>query len=273
MNSFSFAQLSMFKIAQLPEKIYETSGLVFYNEKYLLTHNDGGNKSELFVLDLKGNLIKTIEIEDAGNHDWEDLTKDDEGRVYIGDFGNNSNTREKCQIYILPKDFIEKDKVTPKKITFSYEDQTEFPPGEENLNFDCEAFFWKNDSLYLFTKCRTIPFTGISNVYVIPAKSGNYAAKKIGSIPLCSTDWRWCSITAADYSTKLNSAVLLTYSRLYLITGISGNGFWNAKIKSYQLPVIKQREAICFKAKNSFYLTDEYKRGLGGGNLYEVKLK
>ena len=267
------AQLSMVRIAELPEKMYETSGLVFYQDKYLLTHNDGGNKPEIFVLDLKGNLVKTISLSDTKNNDWEDLTQDDEGRVYIGDFGNNLNKREACQIYILPKDFLEKSDIEPKKISFTYEDQNKFPPDKEDLNFDCEAFFWKDDSLYLFSKCRTEPFSGVTNVYVIPDKAGKHIARKIGSIQLCSSDWRFCSVTSAAYSEKYNMIALLTYSRLYLINATSGKQFWNGTLKSHQLNLVRQREAICFKGKNSWYMTDEYRKGLGGGNLYEVKLK
>jgi hypothetical protein len=270
---FVSAQLSMVRIAELPEKMYETSGLVFYQDKYLLTHNDGGNKSEIFVLDLKGNLVKTISLSETKNNDWEDLTQDDEGRVYIGDFGNNLNKREACQIYILPKDFLEKSDIEPKKISFTYEDQKKFPPDKEDLNFDCEAFFWKDDSLYLFSKCRTEPFSGVTNIYVIPDKAGKHVARKIGSIQLCSSDWRFCSVTSAAYSEKYNTIAILTYSRLYLVNGFSGNEFWKGKLKSYQLNLVRQREAICFKGKNSWYMTDEYRKGLGGGNLYEVKLK
>jgi hypothetical protein len=268
-----YCQMSMTKIAELPEKMYETSGLVFYKDKYLITHNDGGNKAEIYVFDLKGNSYKTIEVDDAKNNDWEDLAQDDEGRLYIGDFGNNLNKREACQIYILPKDFTDSDKTNSKKISFVYEDQQKFPPSKKDLNFECEAFFCKIDSLYLFTKCRTEPFSGVTNIYVIPDKSGDYVARKIGSVNLCSTDWRLCSVTAADYSEKYNLVVLLTYSRLYLLGGFKGNQFWNGNLKSYQLPLVKQREAICFKGKNTWYLTDEYRKGLGGGNLYEVKLK
>ncbi|MBL7897021.1 MAG: hypothetical protein JNJ99_00710 [Crocinitomicaceae bacterium] len=269
----SRAQLTVKKLVELPDKMYETSGLVFYQDRYLLTHNDGGNDPEIFVLDIKTGTHRTIEIEGVKNNDWEDLTVDEDGRVFIGAFGNNLNKRERSFVYVLPKNFLEKDKVEPKKIEFIYEDQLNFPPSKKEMNFDCEAFFWANDSLYFFTKCRTEPYTGVSNIYVIPDKPGEYKAKKLGSIQLCSTDWRFCSVTAADYSEKYNLVALLTYSRLYLISDFKGHQFWNGKVKSYQLNLVRQREAICFKSKNSWYMTDEYKKGLGGGNLYEVKLK
>lgn len=266
-------QLTMTKIAELPEKMHETSGLVFYGGKYLITHNDGGNKSALYIYNIQSETYQTLELEETKNTDWEDLTQDDEGRLYIGDFGNNLNKRESCQIHILPAGFMEKKSVETKKINFVYSDQNAYPPSKKELNFDCEAFFWKDDSLYLFTKCRTEPFTGITNIYVLPDKPGDYVARKIGSLQLCSSDWRFCSVTAADYSEKYNVIALLTYSRLYLIGGFKGSQFWNGLVKSYQLNLVKQREAICFKGKNSWYMTDEYRKGLGGGNLYEVKLK
>ena len=273
LQAASFSQVSMVKIAALPEKMFETSGLIVYDDKYLLTHNDGGNSNDLYVLDLEGNHEETIEIKQAENKDWEDITQDDEGRVYLGDFGNNLNSRKSCQIYILPKDFIENDAVDAKKITFTYSDQVDFPPDEQGMNFDCEAFFWKDDSLYLFTKCRAKPFNGITNIYVLPDKAGTYVARKIGSMQLCSSNWQFCSVTSVDYHLKSNTIALLTYSKLYVISGFQGHQFWKGKMDEYSLPVLRQREAICFRSRNSWYMTDEYRRGLGGGNLYEVKMK
>lgn len=263
------------KIANLPQKLYETSGLAIFDNKYLVTHNDGGNKSEVYILNFKGELVKTIDVDEAKNIDWEDLAQDRFGRLYIGDFGNNLNKREKNVIYILRAGFIhdKNERVNADKITFTYEDQKKFPPNKENLNYDAEAFFWKNDSLYILTKCRSKPFTGISNIYVIPAKTGKHKAKKIGSLQFCKTNWQWCSVTAADYNIERNELTVLTYSRLHIYSGFKGNKFWTGKYRSYNLPTIKQREAICYAGKNKWFLTDEYRRGLGGGNLYKIQLK
>jgi len=251
----------------------ETSGLVFYQNKYLITHNDGGNKSELFVLDTLGRLIKKIKLSDTRNKDWEDLTQDDKGNLYVGDFGNNLNRRKKSQIYIVKKGFIFKDEVETQKITFWYEDQLSFPPKTENLNFDCEAFFYKDGFLYLLTKCRAKPFTGISKVYRIPAKKGKHKAKLIGQFQFCSTAWQFCSVTSADYDLKSNTLTVLTYGKLYVISNIINNEFWKGNTKVYSIPRIKQREAITYVSPNKWYMTDEYRRGFGGGNLYKLHLK
>jgi hypothetical protein len=266
-------QAKLKKITDLSKQVFETSGLAYYQNEYLITHNDGGHKSEIFVLNLQGEIVKKINVKDTKNRDWEDLAQDDAGRLYIGDFGNNDNSRKKCQIYILPSNFLDKKEVTPKKITFTYEDQKDFPPKKRNLNYDCEAFFWKDGKLYLLTKCRTKPFTGESRVYEIPALPGKHKAKYLGSIFLCNAGWRFCSVTSVDYHARSNTLAILTYSKLYTVSNIKGNDFWNGKVKSYSLPVVKQREAICFKNKSTLFVTDEQKKGLGGGNLYELKVK
>ncbi len=269
----SYTQLDVVKIKALPQSIIETSGLVFYQNKYLITHNDGGNKSDLFVLDTLGNLIKKIKLIETKNKDWEDLTQDDKGNLYVGDFGNNFNMRKKSQIYIVKKGFIFKDEVKTEKISFWFEDQVKYPPKKENLNYDCEAFFYKDGFLYLLTKCRSVPFTGISNVYRIPAKKGKHKAKLVGQFQLCSTAWQFCSVTAADYDQRTNTLSILTYGKLYVVSNIKNNKFWNGDIKKYNVPSISQREAIAFVSPFKWYMTDEFKKGFGGGNLYKLTVK
>jgi hypothetical protein len=266
------AQLDVVKIKTLSKKMIETSGLVYYQNKYLITHNDGGNKSELFIIDTLGQLIKTINVKDTKNKDWEDLAQDDKGTLFIGDFGNNFNSRKKQQIYILKKGFIFEEEVVPEKISFWYEDQTKFPPHKSDLNYDCEAFFYKDGFLYLLTKCRSKPFTGISKVYRIPATKGKHKAKLIGQFQFCNTAWQFCSVTSADYHSASNTLSVLTYGKLYVITNIKNNEFWKADIKMYNIPKIKQREAIVYLGNNKWFMTDEFRKGFGGGNLYQCTI-
>lgn len=271
----SFSGMSVKKINSLPSRLKETSGLELYKGKYLLSHNDSGGKSEIYLLNLEGEIVKTVFIDEAKNVDWEDITLDDKGKLFIGDFGNNLNKRKKCQIYIVGKDLDTdpNDQINAKKITFSYEDQKDYPPKKKNLNFDAEAFFWMKDSLYILTKCRAKPFTGLSKVYVLPTKPGKYKARKIGEFNLCSSNWYMCSVTAADYNEKTNTLAVLTYTRLYLFQNFPGNRIWEGKVKSYHFGSMKQREAICFKSSNELYLSDEYRKGFGGGNLYKIEIK
>lgn len=269
-NSKTKADLD--KIADLPKWLYESSGLACFGDQ-LVTHNDGGNKPELYVLSDKGKHEKTIEIRDVKNYDWEDLAADHKGNLYIGDFGNNYNNRQNLQIHMVKKGFLDESKVDVETIFFSYEDQKDFPPNKNELYFDCEAFIVKDGKVFLFTKCRTKPFTGVSKIYMLPAKPGNYEAKLIGQFQFCDNGWLTCSVTAADYHEPSNTIVVLAYGRLYTIKNWRFNAFWKGEIKSYKLPGIKQREAICFTDENEWYITDEYRKGVKGGNLYKLKLK
>jgi len=60
-------------IASLPNAIEESSGLVFYNDSILITHNDSGDKPILYFINLKGKLVDhhndknvVIELEQMG---------------------------------------------------------------------------------------------------------------------------------------------------------------------------------------------------------------
>lgn len=268
----SHSQLAYKKIEQLPKKMNETSGLVCLDDR-LITHNDGGNDPHLFVLSLKGKHLKTIKVNNVKNNDWEDLALDDKDNLYIGDFGNNFNNRKNLKIHIVKKGFLDEDEVSASTINFTYEDQKKFPPKEKNLQYDCEAFIWKNDKLFLFTKCRTKPFDGRSKIYMLPAKPGNFEAKLIGQFQFCNKNWMTCSVTSADYHPKSKTLSILAYSRLYIIRNFKFNIFWKGDIKVYKIPKTKQREAICFYKKNTWFMTDEFRRGINGGNLYTLKLK
>jgi hypothetical protein len=51
-------------------------------------HNDSGNPPALYAVRRDGSLIREYTVA-APNLDWEDIAGDDEGRLYVGDIGNN----------------------------------------------------------------------------------------------------------------------------------------------------------------------------------------
>lgn len=273
-NAFA-AKISIKKIAKLPMALHETSGIELYKNKYILSHNDSGNKPELFVFDLNGELIKRIHITNAKNIDWEDMTLDDEGNVYISDTGNNLNKRKSVFIYKINGEIIESTEreVEAETIEIQYADQSKFPPKEAELNYDSESILWKDDSLFLFTKCRTVPFTGYSYVYGFPAKAGNYSPKPKGPIKFCNDGWRKCSVTSVDYDPKSKTVAALLYGGIVIIQDFKGSDFWEGHMTSFSIAGIKQREALCFGGRNILYMTDEYRKPIGGGNLYRITIK
>lgn len=258
-------------VADLPRVLEEVSGTQMvenYDSFWMV--NDAGNDALLFELNSKGKILKTIRI-NAENEDWEELTSDKDGNLYIGDFGNNKNKRKDLSVLIVKNnDLGSKDPIDVEKITFSYPDQKKFPPKKKNFNFDCEAFFFLNDSLYLFTKSRVENKNGNTNMYKIPAKPGDYIAEKMDSYQ-SSCNQITCWVTSADISPDKSKVALLTPGAVLIFSDFTGSNFFNGKVTEYKFDYISQKESLFFKDNETIYITDEYAYGIGG-NLYEFKL-
>jgi hypothetical protein len=242
------------KIAMLAPQINENSGLAkVFEQSTFWTINDSGGKNELYEVDSTGKLISTLNIPNSQNTDWEDLAQDNKGNVYIGDFGNNFNNRKDLAIYkINPK-----QPDSTEKITFNYADQTAFPPQKEEMNFDCEAFFWANDSLYLFSKNRGTKFT---KMYTIPSKAGNYVAKSNVNIFLKAY------VTSADIRPDGKEFALLSYGKLFLFGIDEGKINFSRPLYCMKAP-LKQSEAISYIANNELLITNEQRE------VFKVTLK
>ena len=82
-------------VYKLPKSLKEVSGITYGRDTRILWMlEDSGNKNKIYGLDSKCKIVKEITISNTKNIDWEDLTKDNSGNLYIGDFGNNDNERK-----------------------------------------------------------------------------------------------------------------------------------------------------------------------------------
>ncbi|MEJ2583851.1 MAG: hypothetical protein P8Z38_02030 [Robiginitalea sp.] len=181
----------------LPRRLNECSGLTTLNGDTLWLIEDGGNADNLYGINPQGTLVATFEVSNGKNEDWEALTSDKAGNVYIGDFGNNKSKRKDLVIYKLPNPHVEKgDKIPAKKIHFKYPDQEEFPPDFANRRFDAEAFFHFEDRLYIITKNQADPFNGKAYVYSVPDQPGEYTAVAEFEFETCP-DRSSCRVTDA----------------------------------------------------------------------------
>lgn len=258
-------------ITKLPKKLDENSGIISYSDSTVWFVEDGGNLDELYQVDLKGNLLKALEVKNAKNGDWEDLTKDENGNLYIADFGNNSNDRKDLVIYKLPNPETEPGKkIEAEKIKFNYPEQKDFPPEREGLYYDAEAFFYHSDYLYIITKNRANPFPGNALLYKVPAQKGKYHAEYIGVLDTCD-DWKSCQVTSADISPDKKTIVLLGYGKLWVLTNFTFDDFSKGDSKEIDLGIRTQLESVCFLNNTTLLLSDE-QRGTTGRNLYSYKL-
>ncbi|WP_121665466.1 hypothetical protein [Mesonia aquimarina] len=265
----TFSQ-SLSSLAKLPKDLEEISGIErLHNSNLIWGINDSGNQPIVYGFSENGEIEKEVEIENAKNIDWEDLATDHNGTLFIGDFGNNANDRKNLSIYIVNGFLQQGDTAKAEKIEFTFEDQTEFPAKKGNRNFGSEAFIYKDGYLYIFTKNRTKHSDGTVNLYKLPAKAGNYKAKKIDTYKTCNNNRHGCWITAATINQENNQILLLSEEKIWRIKDFKEDHFFQGKIESYTLEGDQtQKESICFKNKNAAYLADE-ENGDEGRNLYE----
>ena len=256
----------------LPKKLKEVSGITYFPETNIIyTLEDSGNKNAIYALNSKGKLEKTITISNAENVDWEDITKDKTGNIYIGDFGNNDNERRDLCIYKVAKNELNKDVASAEyKISFSYPEQTEFPPKKKELFYDVEGFFEHNGFFYLFTKNRSKGFDGTAFIYKIKNAKGTQKAVKIGEFKTCS-NYNHCVLTSATISPDGKKVILLSHDKIVLFKGFKGDLFHKGSQTEISLNHFSQKEAIVFKDNNTLLVADE-KTNKIGGNVYEFKL-
>lgn len=272
--SCSQAQENFSTITSLPKKLKEASACEISKVSPLVwTIEDNHNDNVLFGFNEKGELVKKIRITNVENNDWEDLTSDDEGNIYIGDFGNNDNERQNLAIYKINASDLGKDEAKAESIVqFYYPEQTEFPPKKKDRIYDVESFFIHNNKFYLFTKNRSSKFDGTTVLYEVennPAKK--LPAKKIGSFVTCE-QFNHCAVTSADISPDKSKVAILSSDKVWIFTNWKGSNFFSGDVEKIELNHHTQKEGLCFKNNNTILITDE-----GGkkqtGNLYELKLK
>lgn len=262
------------KIWNLPSVVPESSGMVMSTNHQIWTHSDSGDPNLLWKVDTLGNVVRTLRIQNAINTDWEDLARDQQGNIWINDAGNNGQGRRDLKMYrIQNPDLHSLDTVQAIVLNFSFEDQTAFPPPVTQHNFDIEAISWFADSLYLFTKDRSTPFTGYTKMYVLPADSGNYIARLVDSF-FVDADAQRGRITAADIDTSTGTLALLTRAQILCFYNYPGTRFFSGSVHRYFFQGrVDQVEALAFVNRNTLYMTDEGSPANNvNGSLYEVKL-
>jgi hypothetical protein len=257
----------------LPKKLKEVSGITYFPETNLIyALEDSGNKNEIYVVNATGQLEKTIVVSNATNVDWEDITKDKMGNIYVGDFGNNDNARQDLCIYKVNKSQLDKEVAESEyKVSFSYPEQTEFPPKKSELLYDVEGFFEYQNFFYLFTKNRSKGFDGTAFIYKIANAPGTQKAIKIGEFKTCN-NYNHCVLTSATISPDGKKVALLSHDKILLFKDFKGDLFQKGTHSEIELGHFSQKEAVVFKDDNTLLIADEKTKKIGG-NVYEFKLK
>lgn len=262
LHAFTHAQtLEPTIIGSLPDRIPEASGIEVGEAGHFWLINDSGNPSEIIEVDASGNFVRSVYIANANNVDFEDLCRDQDGALYIGDFGNNLNNRRDLVILKIPNpDTLSTDSVNAEKIFFAFPDQQAFPPPNDQLNFDCEAFFHHENRLYLFSKNRTSDFT---RMYSLRAEPGTQEVMLLDSFNM------GVQVTAADIDPIGCTVALLAQHQLWLFHDFPRNHFFSGEhsVVSFNNT---QREALVFESQDQLILADERENDASKGFLYAL---
>jgi len=261
------------KTTKLPDKLKEISTLE-YHDGFFWGLNDSGGKPEIYKINPEtGKLVQTVKITNAENIDWEEMAFS-EKEVFIGDSGNNLGKRKNLAIYYFPLSKLENEQpeisVSAEKIEFNFPEQKNFNPGNKATNFDCEAMFYYNGKIHLFTK----EWTNLATThYTLEAEPGEQSAKRIETF---KTNYMVTGAFVDDNPiSNTNGFYLIGYTPdgFAFISGFSLPGkkendlLFNEKLSKFSLPLgftpqVGQVEGIAIKPESPnviCYSNEEFK--------------
>ena len=253
--------IALFALANRPPKEFvlqtdvlnEASGIDFgiLNKEVLFSHNDSGNKAEIYALTIDGKILSTLILKGTKNRDWEDIAvakdpQNDISYIYIADIGDNNAKYNTVYVYRFKEPQLTgKNEILQisavDTIEISYEDGPR----------DAEAIFLepKTGDIYIISKREEQ--VGLYRVpYPFNFKDKNNA-RRIASLPL---SW----VTAADLSNNGKLLLVKTYTGIYrykIMLDDKNIIILSKEAKTMPYITEPQGEAVCWDAKNKGYFT------------------
>lgn len=282
---FLFAQKHPKRRVNLPETIREVSGMALRPNGELWLLNDSRNPPQLFLFNRENARIDEARMLPALNRDWEDLSVDPAGNLYIGDFGNNRNARRNLRIYRYNPDSKQLD-----SLLFRYPDQTAFPPASDrDWNFNCEAMVWLRDTLHIFSK-NSFKGNFITKHYTLPAGNAAFAAgnKEVTAQLRDSFLLRNRVVTGAALSRDGRTLALTAYiiqrkwgifphtkAEVYFFSNFSGSDFFHGKKSRKRLPkfmISRQFESVVH-LRDEWWLVANERQGHQKPAIWRIRKK
>lgn len=241
------------ELATISKTLKETSAVEQTNNIWVV--EDSGNANTLYALNAFGDIIKQVKVTNATNKDWEDLTSDSEGNLYIGDFGNNDEERNVFSIYRIEAKNLNTSKTQAKRIDFT------LPKKVDSKDF--EAFFLYKNTFYIFSKEKKKPI-----LISVPNQVGKHTAKLEYQL---NFKGKHLKITSADISPDGQKIALLNHDKVLIAEGFNTEKLSQLQFKKIPLKHNSQKEGLCFINNTTLLITDESKKNKGG-KLYKVIL-
>ncbi len=238
------------------ELLDESSGLALSRRQagVLYTHNDSGDEPRIYAFGLDGSLLATHEVLGASATDWEDMAA---GRcpgsaapcLYIGDIGDNSESRSYVTIYAVP------EPAADGPVGVLREWRVVYPDGAHNA--ETLLVHPLTGAITIVTKDSD----GQSGVYLVPQVVG---ARVVEALPIAELEFDGSSsndrlATGGDWMADGSRLVIRTYNALWEWTTdpLEPDAHW------WDAPVVwdaaeeQQGEAVAYTALGEIITTSE----------------
>lgn len=259
-----------FKLGRIDNKdVKESSGLTASRKHpgVYWTHNDSGNGPYLFAITREGKGLAEFPVGGARNNDWEAITTDDQGSLYVADIGNNDLKRDRVLVYRIeepdPSTAGKKGKgmtLRPRQVW-----RLKYP---EDGRFDAESFFVHQGRGYLISKLLVGKNAGVYRFDLSAAGGEAIQLEHVCDLPIRSpvTD-----AALSDDGTKL-AVMTVTGPNLFLIGGDVANA---AKAQSAYVNYFDvgdmNMEGVCFTPEGLLASTEQGQMLLFANELFEKK--
>lgn len=111
------------------------------------THTDGGGKKQvLYAMSRTGSPLAEYRVMGGRIDDWEDIAMGNDGKVYIGDIGNNDAKRAELAVFRVDEPKVKTGQLGAVTVDRAW--RLRFP----GAAFDCEALFVWDNTGYVISK-------------------------------------------------------------------------------------------------------------------------
>ena len=242
-----------FRAGRLNKKeIPESSGVVASRKHpgVFWTINDSGNGPTLFAFERDGKLLGEFPV-NVRNNDWEAITTDDEGRLYVGDIGNNDRNRDRVIVYRFDEpDPTAKRARSAPPLRASGMWRLKFP----DKPFDAESLFVHQGRGYLISKLLNARSAGVYSFDLSP-QTDAATLKHECDLPVRPP------VTDAALSPDGERLAVMTVTGPYLFSGLKGDVAAAAKGTptkvTYFDPGDLNMEGVCFVEGGLLATTEE----------------
>lgn len=208
------------------------------------THDDAGGAAALYVFNVDGSYLDDQAIGGATNVDWEDVSPgpcpeavDAERCLWIGDIGNNEETRDTVSVYVVPESLLAAE--TAVECVLSY------PEGKRR---DAEALFVSPDgTLRIVSKENSG-----GHVYHLAEPACDGSTEVLVEEAELSLD---APVTGAAMSADGTMVILRSNAQAWMWSGCELD--WSAAPTAIDLGSQAQGEGIAFATDGSLVATSE----------------